>query len=86
MQTELVSSDELRQAAALLLRKIPLSESSVESIAQGLIRRTILDLPLNEPTLAAERYIKLTPQQVRSAFSKWLRPGDLVQVTQGPQP
>jgi zinc protease len=86
MQTEPMSPEELRQAAALLLREIPLSESSIDGIAQGMIDRVILDLPLNEPTLAAQHYIKLTAEQVRKAFSRWVRPDDLVEVTQGPQP
>jgi len=84
MQTSLIPSDQLQQTKALLLREIPLSESSVESIATGLIRRAIYNLPLNEPIIAAHRYLKLTPEEVRAAFLKWLRPGDLVQVTQGP--
>ena len=86
MQTEPVSPEELRQAAALLLREIPLSESSIDGIAEGLIDRTVLNLPLNEPTLAAQHYVKLTAEQVRTAFARWVRPSDLVQVTQGPQP
>jgi zinc protease len=86
MQTGPVSPEELQQAAALLLREIPLSESSVDGIAQGMIDRIILSLPLNEPTLAARHYVKLTAEQVRTAFSRWVRPDDLVQVTQGPQP
>lgn len=86
MQTTLLSPDELRQAKAMLLREIPLSESSVDSIAQGLISRIIQDLPLDEPTLAAHRYVKLTAEEVKAAFAKWLRPRDLIQVTQGPSP
>ena len=86
MRTSPVSPDELRQAQALLLRKIPLSESSIEQIARGLINRSIHDLPLDEPTRAAHRYVKLTAKEVQDAFAKWLRPGALVQVTQGPPP
>jgi zinc protease len=84
MQTVLVTSDELRQAKALLLREIPLSESSVDSIAHGLIYRAAHDLPLNEPILAAHQYLKLTAEEIKAAFAKWVRPGDLVQVTEGP--
>jgi zinc protease len=86
MQTTPVTEDELRQAQALLLREIPLSESSQDSIAQGLLSRATLGLPLDEPTRAAERYVKLTAKQVQAAFAKWLRPRDLVQITQGPSP
>jgi zinc protease len=86
MQRKPVAPEELRQAKALLLREIPLSESSVDNIAQGFIKRTNLNLPLNEPILAAHRYLKLTAEQVRAAFARWLRPGDLVELTQGPSP
>jgi zinc protease len=81
-----VDPGELRQAQAMLLKEITLAESSLESIAQGLVSRTILDLPLDEPHIAAQQYIKLTAEQVKSAFAKWVRPADLVQVAQGPAP
>ena len=84
VRTSLIPSDQLQQAKALLLREIPLSESSVESIAAGLVYRAVHDLPLDEPIRAARRYLMLTPEEVKTAFEKWLRPGDLVQVTEGP--
>ncbi len=86
MQNIQVSSDELQQAKALLLREIPLSESSVDYLALGFIQRTDLDLPLDEPTRAAQRYVKITAEQVKEAYSKWLRPDNLIQVTEGPNP
>jgi zinc protease len=86
MQTSMVPKAMLNRAKVLLLQQIPLSESSVGSIAEGLISRTANELPLNEPVLAARMYLKLTPQQVQAAFAKWIRPHDLVQVTEGPNP
>jgi zinc protease len=86
MQTEPVGDRDLERARALLLRQIPLSESSTDNIAQGFINRVDLDLPLDEPTLAARQYIRLTADDVRAAFAKWVRPDDLVLVTQGPEP
>ncbi len=86
MQTEPVGDVDLQRAKALLLREIPLAESSVESIAQGFLARVNLGLPLDEPTQAARRYMKLTAAQVQAAFGKWIRPDDLVQVTRGPTP
>jgi zinc protease len=86
MQNAPVTPEELKQAKALLLREIPLSESSVDSIASGLLSRATIGLPLDEPTLAAHRYLQLTAAEVQAAYSKWLRPGDLVQVTEGPAP
>lgn len=86
MQREPVSDGELQNAKALLLREIPLSESSADNIAQGFLSRVDLDLPLNEPILAAQRYMELTAAQVQAAFEKWIRPDNLVQVVQGPVP
>ena len=86
MQTAPVSAHELEEAKALLLREIPLSESSVEAIAGGMLSRATIGLPLDEPLQAARRYVALTPEDVRAAFAKWVRPDDLVQITQGPPP
>ncbi len=86
MQQKPVTPEELQQAKALLLREIPLSESSIHSIAGGLLSRATHDLPLDEPTIAAHKYMGLSAEQVMAAYAKWLRPDDLVQVTQGPAP
>lgn len=86
MQTAPVSNDELVRIKALLVRQIPLSEASVDDIARGLLGRSDLGLPLDEPTRAAQRYIELGPADVQSAFRKWIRPDDLVRVTEGPAP
>ena len=86
MQTAPVSAHELEEAKALLLREIPLAESSVNAIGGGMLSRANLGLPLDEPIRAAHRYVALTPEDVRAAFAKWIRPEGLVQVTQGPTP
>lgn len=84
MQTAEVSDGELHQAKALLLRQIPLSESSEGAVAGGLLGRAQMDLPLDEPVRAAERYFTATAAQVRAAFAKWIRPDAFVQVVRGP--
>jgi zinc protease len=86
MQSTPVPVEELDRSKMLLLRQIPLSESSIAAIARGMLNRRELDLPLDEPTLAAQRYIALTPAEVQNAFRKWMRPADLVRITQGPPP
>src|SRR5579864_478048 len=68
MQTSVVPEAILNQAKVELLQQIPLSESSVGSIAEGLISRTSDGLPPDEPTLAARMYVKLTPHEVQAAF------------------
>ncbi len=86
MQNTLVTPKELKQAKALVLREIPLSESSENSIANGLLGRALADLPLDEPIRAAHIYMKLNASEIQAAYKKWLRPNDLVQVTEGPAP
>jgi zinc protease len=86
MQDTPVGRAELERVKALLLRQIPLDESSVDAIAGGFIHDVDLGLPLDEPTVAARRYIALQPAQVRAAFRKWMRPEDLVQISEGPPP
>jgi len=86
MQERDVTPEELRQAKGLLLREIPLSESSIERIAEGWLDRSTHDEPLDEPMQAARHYFDLTAPEVRAAFSKWIRTDGLGQVTLGPAP
>ena len=86
MRTEAVSADELHQAKALLLRQIPLSESSEDAVAGGLLRRAEIGLPLDEPIVAAKHYFDLTADEVKAAFARQLNTGNLVQVVRGPAP
>ncbi|MFZ0743381.1 MAG: pitrilysin family protein [Terracidiphilus sp.] len=86
MRTEDVSAGELQQAKALRLRQIPLSESSEDAVAGGLLGRAVIGLPLDEPIQAAKRYFELNADDVKAAFSKHVRPGDFVQVVRGPAP
>lgn len=86
MQVRPVTSAELKQAKTLLLRRIPLSTSSTDSIAAELLDLSVRDLPLDEPLRAARRYLDITAAEVQAAFAKWIRPDDFVQVTLGPNP
>jgi zinc protease len=86
IQKQPVTAQELHQAKLMLLRDIPLSESSVDQIANGWLARSGLGLPLDEPVQAGKIYTALGARDVRQAFAKWLRADGLVQVTQGPSP
>jgi len=86
MRTEDVSPAELHQAKALLLRQIPLSESSEDAVAGGLLGRADMGLPLDEPIVAAKKYYALTADDIRAAFAKHVVPDNLVQVVRGPAP
>ena len=86
MRTEDVPANELHQAKALLLRQIPLSESSEDAVAEGFLRRAEIGLPLDEPIRAAETYAKLSAAEVKAAFARKIHTGDFVQVVRGPVP
>ena len=86
MRTEEVSAAELHQAKALLLRQIPLGESSEEAVAGGMLARAELGLPLDEPLVAAKKYIELNAAEVKAAFARQISTDDLVQVVRGPAP
>lgn len=84
MRTAPVGADELQRAKALLLRQMSLEDGDVNGIANAFILREELNLPLDEPRIAARRYLMLTPADVEDAFHKWMRPGDLVRTSEGP--
>jgi zinc protease len=86
MQTSPVTPDELGQAKTILVREIPLSESSTHGIAGKLLHYSLEELPLDESIRSARHYLDTTSTQVKEAFSKWIRPADFVQVSLGPPP
>jgi len=86
MRTQDVSDAELRQAKALLLRQIPLSEGSEDAVAEGLLGRADIGLPLDEPIVGAKKYSSLTADDVKAAFAKHIRTDNLVQIVRGPAP
>jgi zinc protease len=86
MQTENVTPGELQLAKALVLRQLPLGESSEDGVANAIVRRAQIGLALNEPERAAKRFYELSADDVRAAFAKRIRPDDFVQVVRGPEP
>ncbi len=86
MRTVEVPANELHQAKALLLRQIPLHESSEEAVADGFLHRAEIGLPLDEPIRAAEIYSKLSAAEVKAAYARKIHTGDFVQVVRGPDP
>jgi zinc protease len=80
----LVERNLLLQAKTLLVRGIPLSESSTRGIAGGLLDRALRDLPLDEPIQAAKRYKELTATEVQAAFARWIKVDDFAEVVLGP--
>ena len=59
---------------------------ATDGVATALVRRAQIGLPLNEPERAAKRFYGLSADDVRTAFAKWIRPDDFVQIVRGPAP
>jgi zinc protease len=86
MQTTPVSATELDRAKGILLRRIPLGESSFGGIGGQLLELAIEGKPLDATTIAARHYLELTAPQVQQAFAKHVRPDDFVLAVKGPAP
>ena len=86
MQDAPVSATELQQAKGILLRQIPLGESSFGAIAGNLLTYSLEGKPLDESTIAAQRYLDLTAAEVQQVFAKYVRPDGLVTAVKGPVP
>ena len=86
MQTAPVTTSELDRAKGILLRQIPLGESSFGAIGRELLQLSIEGKPLDAMTIAARRYLALTAGEVRAAFAQEVRPRGFVTAVKGPAP
>ena len=81
-----VSSQELVRGKTMVISEVPLRQQSFDGLAGSLLTYSLLGLPLDEATLDARRYAAATPQSVRAALARWIRPNDFVRVITGPAP
>ena len=84
LQDKPVSADDLERAKGLLLRTIPLSESSFGAIGGQLLELSEEGRPLDAVHIAGEHYFALTAQAVQAAFKQHVRPDDFVTAVKGP--
>ena len=86
MQHEPVSAADLARAKGILLRQIPLGESSFDAIGGQLLELAVEDKPLDELTIAGRHYLRLTAAQVEEAYAHHVRPEGFVTAVKGPAP
>ena len=86
MQQAPVSDSDLKRAKGILLRQIPLGESSFGAIGNQLLTLSIEDKPLDAMTIAGQHYLKLTAPEVQQAYAKHIRPDAFVTAVKGPAP
>ena len=85
LQTKPVTPEEPRPGEDAL----PAGDSTVRieyllAIAGGLLERSLMNLPLDEPIQAAKRYKELTAAEVQAAFARWIKVDDFAEVVLGP--
>lgn len=79
-----VSENRLGRAKSMLMSDIPLRQQSFSGVAGGLLSYAVLDLPLDQATIDAQRELAATPQTIRGALQRWIDPSAFVRVVQGP--
>ena len=86
MQSGVLSTADLDRAKGILLRSIPLSESSFSGIGGQLLSYASRGEPLDENVIAGRRYLSLTAPQVQQAYRKYIRLNGFVMAVRGPKP
>ena len=84
MQRTPLDADRLLRAKALALGALPVRQESYSGLASQLLTYASTGRPLNEDRIEAEAQLRATPQTVRAAVAKWLRPAAFGQVIVGP--
>ncbi len=69
---------------AMLVSQQPLRAESYDGVADLMLAYAGLGLPLDQNLIDAQRQLEMTPQMLRDALAKWVRPNDFVRVIQGP--
>lgn len=86
MQSTPVSASDLSRAKGIVLRRIPLGESSFSAIGGQLLGLAIEGKPLDATTVAAKHYLEMTAPEVQQAFARHVRPDAFVTAVKGPAP
>jgi len=84
LQKTLLDPDRLLRAKALALGSLPVRQASYDGLASQLLTYAATGRPLNEDRIEAAAKLRATPQSVRAAMARWVRPKDFAQVIVGP--
>ncbi|MBV8369974.1 MAG: insulinase family protein [Candidatus Eremiobacteraeota bacterium] len=84
LQKKPLAADRLTRAKALVVGELPVAKESYDGLAGQLLSYASTGRPLDEDNREAQAALAATPERVRAAMAKWLRPKDLVRVIVGP--
>ena len=84
IQAKPIAAERLTRAKALVVGELPVRKESYDGLASELLNYASTGRPLDQDQIEARAQLAATPQQVRAAVAKWIRPKDLVRIVQGP--
>jgi zinc protease len=84
LQRKPLPPDRLIRAKALVIGELPVRQESYDGLAGQLLTYSSTGRPLDQDRVSARAQLGASAERVRAAFAKWIRPGDLVRVIQGP--
>ncbi len=84
LQKKPLTADRLTRAKALVVGELPVRQESYEGLADQLLTYASTGRPLDQDLIEARAQLQATPESLRAAFAKWIRPQDFVRVVQGP--
>ena len=84
LQKKPLAADRLTRAKALILGELPIRKESYEGLAGQLIAYASTDRPLDQDRIDAQTQLAATPERIRAAMAKWIRPNDFVRIVTGP--
>ncbi len=84
LQKKPLPVDRLTRAKALILGELPIRKESYDGLAAQLITYASRDRPLDQDRIDAQAQLAATPERVRAAVAKWIRPNDFVRIVTGP--
>jgi zinc protease len=84
LQNKPMSAQRLLIAKALVIGALPIEEESIGGVASQILTYVATGRPYNEDRIEARAQLRATGEDVRAALARYLRPGDFVQVIQGP--
>jgi zinc protease len=86
MQVETLDREHVQRAKSRLISNVVLQAQSYDGLAARLAFNVSRGFPPGEDYELANAELAATPDDVRSAMARWIRPHDFVRVVEGPAP